>query len=223
MRDVWTRYVPFESLPQVLNPRGGYIHNENDSPHFTNVKGPVDTSNAFPNFEKPDLSLRGQLAIQLIGGDQKLSLEDVVRLKHSYRMLLADRVKADLIAAVKAKEPTGDVAAGSSVCSNAGTIRRRLRAKGQRSSNCGGPSIQVCAPRTARLCLMKGVSRKFGLRPIHLTRRAGLPIRFAPLSLSTGRWPKPRAGMEVLTLPGETSIVFGAAMLTFRSEVAPVR
>lgn len=110
MRDVWTRYVPFESLPQVLNPRGGYIHNENDSPHFTNVRGPVDTTNAFPNFEKPDLSLRGQLAFQLIGGDNKLSLEDVVRLKHSYRMLLADRVKADLIAAVKSKEPTGDVA-----------------------------------------------------------------------------------------------------------------
>ena len=115
MRDIWTRYVPFESLPQVLNPRGGYIHNENDSPHFTNVKGPVDTNNAFPNFEKPDLSLRGQLAIQLIGGDNKLSLEDVVRLKHSYRMLLADRVKADLIAAVKSKEPAGDVAAAISL------------------------------------------------------------------------------------------------------------
>jgi acyl-homoserine-lactone acylase len=111
MRDVWTRYVPFESLPQVLNPRGGYIHNENDSPHFTNVRGPVDTSNAFPNFEKPDLSLRGQLAIQLIGGDDKFSLEDVVRLKHSYRMLLADRVKSDLISVVNAKSPAGDIAA----------------------------------------------------------------------------------------------------------------
>ena len=111
MRDVWTRYVPFESLPQVLNPRGGYIHNENDSPHFTNVRGPIDTSNAFPNFEGPDLSLRGQLAIQLIGGDHKLSLDDVLRLKHTYRMLLADRVKPDLVAAVKSKNPTGEVAA----------------------------------------------------------------------------------------------------------------
>jgi acyl-homoserine-lactone acylase len=109
MRDVWTRYVPFESLPQVLNPKGGYIHNENDSPHFTNVRGPVDKTNAYPNFEPPDLSLRGQLAIQLIGGDNKLSLADVIRLKHSYRMLLADRVKSDLIAAVKAKEPNADV------------------------------------------------------------------------------------------------------------------
>jgi acyl-homoserine-lactone acylase len=110
--EMWSRYVPFESLPQVLNPKGGYIHNENNSPHYTNLRGPVDTKNAYPNFEEPELSLRSQLAIRLIGGDEKFSLEDVWRLKHDYRMLTAERVKGDLIAAVKATNPTGDVAAG---------------------------------------------------------------------------------------------------------------
>lgn len=62
------------------------------------------------HFEPPELSLRSQLAIQLIGGDDKFSLEDVVRLKHSYRMLTADRVKSDLVAALKATNPGGDVA-----------------------------------------------------------------------------------------------------------------
>lgn len=114
-RDVWTRYVSFESLPQVLNPRGGYIHNENDSPHFTNIRTPIDIKNAYPNFERPDLSLRSQLAIDLIGGDNKMSLEDVVRLKHNYRMLLAERVKPDLITAVKATTPSGDVASAIEV------------------------------------------------------------------------------------------------------------
>jgi len=109
--DAWTRLIPFEGLPQWLNPRGGYIHNENDSPHFTNVRGPIKTTNGYPNIEPPMLRLRSQLAIQLIGGTQKFSLEDVVRLKHNYRMLLADRVKADLLAAVRATKPTGDVAA----------------------------------------------------------------------------------------------------------------
>ena len=108
--DIWTKFVPFQSLPQFLNPPGGYIHNENSSPHYTNIRGPVNTQNAYPNFEPPRLSLRSQLALQLIGGDEKLSLEDVIRLKHSYRMLLADRVKNDLIAAVKATNPTGEVA-----------------------------------------------------------------------------------------------------------------
>jgi acyl-homoserine-lactone acylase len=112
LSEMWSKYVAFESLPQVLNPKGGYIHNENNSPHYTNVRGPVDVKNAYPNFEEPELSLRSQLAIQLIGGDEKFSLEDVWRLKHNYRMLTADRVKADLIAALKATNPTGDVAAG---------------------------------------------------------------------------------------------------------------
>jgi acyl-homoserine-lactone acylase len=110
MRDVWTRYVHFDLLPQVLNPPGGYIHNENDSPHFTNVRGRIDTRNLYPTFEEPHLLLRSQHAIELIDNRNKYSLEDVVRLKHSYRMLLADRVKPDLIAAVKKTKPAGDVA-----------------------------------------------------------------------------------------------------------------
>jgi acyl-homoserine-lactone acylase len=110
-RDVWTRYVPWDSLPQVLNPRTGYVHNENSSPHWTNLQAPLDTVNPYPNLEAPSLSLRSQHALLLVGGRQKLSLEEVLRLKHSYRMLLADRVKPDLIEALNASNPTGDVAA----------------------------------------------------------------------------------------------------------------
>ena len=113
--DVWTELVPFDALPQVLNPPGGYIHQENSSPHFTNVRTPVKMENAYPNFEEPRLSLRSQLAIQLIGGDEKYSLEDVWRLKHSYRALLADRVKADLLAALKTTNHSGDTTAAIEV------------------------------------------------------------------------------------------------------------
>lgn len=110
--DVWTQYVPFEALPQVLNPTGGYLHNENNSPHYTNIEGGVKTANAYPNFEEPELSLRAQLALQLVrGAIEKMSLEDVVKLKHSYRALLPERVKGELLAEVKKTGPTGDVAA----------------------------------------------------------------------------------------------------------------
>jgi len=113
--DMWTQYVPWDSLPQFLNPKGGYVHNENSSPHFTNIREKIDTTNKYPNLEKPALSLRSQLALQLVGGTNKVTLEDVVKLKHSYRMLLADRVKPDLLAAVKATNPTGDVAAAAAM------------------------------------------------------------------------------------------------------------
>lgn len=113
--DVWTKYVPYEDLPRFENPKGGYVHNENSSPHYSNVREPVKIENKYPNFEEPELSLRSQLALQLIGGDEKFSLEDVIALKHNYRMLLADRVKGDLVAAVKASNPTGDVATALSL------------------------------------------------------------------------------------------------------------
>jgi acyl-homoserine-lactone acylase len=108
--DAWTTYVPLDSLPQVLDPRGGYVHNENDAPYYTNMRQPLDPRNVPAYFPPPRLGLRSQLAIDLIDNDTKMSLEDVVKLKHSYRILLADRVRDDLVAAVRATNPTGDVA-----------------------------------------------------------------------------------------------------------------
>lgn len=104
--DVWTRLMTLDSLPQTLNPRGGYVHNENDAPHFANLNALLDTARYPDNVERGELRLRSQHALQLIGGRDKLSLEDVLRRKQSMRMLLADRVKPDLLEAVKASSPT---------------------------------------------------------------------------------------------------------------------
>ena len=103
--DVWTRYVDYDSLPQVLNPRGGYVHNENDPPYHATLRQVLDRAKYPANFPEPLLRLRSQMALALIDAPKKVSLEDVIALKHSYRMLLADRVKDDLIAAVRATNP----------------------------------------------------------------------------------------------------------------------
>jgi acyl-homoserine-lactone acylase len=55
--------------------------------------------------------LRSQHGIQLIGGKDKLTLEEVIARKHSMRMLLADALKDDLIAALAATQPAGEMAA----------------------------------------------------------------------------------------------------------------
>ncbi|HEX7023608.1 MAG TPA: penicillin acylase family protein [Gemmatimonadales bacterium] len=100
--EAWTRLVPWDSLPQLLNPKGGYIQQENDPPHFTNLLAPMDSARLPKTVPGPNLSLRSQLALDLLTrATKKLSLEDVIRLKHSYRMLLADRVKPDLLQAVR--------------------------------------------------------------------------------------------------------------------------
>jgi len=104
--DVWGSLWPYDSLPHLRNPKGGYIQQENDPFHYTNVNEIIPADRFPDNFSQPALGLRSQHALALIGGKQKFSLEDVVRLKHSYRMLLADRVKDELIAAVRAATPS---------------------------------------------------------------------------------------------------------------------
>jgi acyl-homoserine-lactone acylase len=111
--DMWSSLIAFDSLPQVLNPPGGYVHNENDAPYYANLHAILDTLNYPPNVERPALRLRSQLALQLIDNDRKLSLQDVITLKHSMRMLLADRVKDDLLKAVRSSTTDPNVLAAA--------------------------------------------------------------------------------------------------------------
>lgn len=101
--DVWQDIVPFDSLPQLLNPPGGFVHNENDSFHFTSPLAPLAPPALPAAWPEPSLGLRSQLAIQLLTGDDRLSLQEVIRRKHTPRMLLADRVKQDLLRALRAR------------------------------------------------------------------------------------------------------------------------
>lgn len=113
--DIWTRYVPFDSLPQLLNPRGGYVRNENDPPYHTNLRQVLDRAKYPANFPEPELRLRSQHSLLLIDNNRKYTLEEIVALKHSYRMILADRVKADLLAAVRASNPDSTVLAATAM------------------------------------------------------------------------------------------------------------
>jgi acyl-homoserine-lactone acylase len=116
--EVWTRLVEFDVLPQLLNPESGYLHNENDPFHYTNLNHIFDPSDFPPNFPEPRLRLRSQLALELVTDDDKLTLEEVVDLKHSMRMPLADRVKDDLIVAVRSSDPEPDLRRAIQVIDN---------------------------------------------------------------------------------------------------------
>ena len=107
--EIWTELHDLESLPQLLNPPGGYIRDENDGPWFTNMREPLDPADYPDYFEENEFGLRSQHSVLLIDNDDRLSLEDVVGLKHSYRMLLADRVKNELIGSVRARWESGPV------------------------------------------------------------------------------------------------------------------
>jgi len=106
---MWLDIVEWESLPMLLNPAGGYLRNENDSFHFTNLYEILPQENYPSYFDEPLFRLRSQHSHELVHNDTKFSLENVVAMKNSERMILADRVKDDLINAVMASNPEGDV------------------------------------------------------------------------------------------------------------------
>ena len=114
---VWTKLHPIEDLPQLFNPRGGYLQNCNSAPWWTSLRDPLDPKK-YPSYIEPggELSLRSQMSLEMLEGQAKLSLADVMRLKFNTKMLLADRVKPDLIKALKqTQHPSEDLRRGLAV------------------------------------------------------------------------------------------------------------
>ena len=58
--EVWADVIPFDDLPQLLNPPGGYLHNENDPFHFTNLNEILPPENYPDHFPEPRLRQRSQ-------------------------------------------------------------------------------------------------------------------------------------------------------------------
>lgn len=110
--EIWTAFHRTSELPQLLNPPGGYVQNCNSPPYLTNLSAPLDPAKFPPHFSPNDLSLRTQHSLRLVHNEQKYTLEEIIQLKHSAGMLLAERVKGDLIAAVKALPTTSELEAG---------------------------------------------------------------------------------------------------------------
>ena len=108
--EMWSELTSWDDLPLYLNPPGGYVQQANDTPDFINLNVRLDRDTVVPNLPDPRLRLRSQLSLQLIHGDEVLSLEDVIERKHSPRMLLADRVLDDLLAAAGAAGPDDGLA-----------------------------------------------------------------------------------------------------------------
>jgi acyl-homoserine-lactone acylase len=114
--DLWTRFRDVLTFPQRQNPPGGYVQNANNPPQFVSLRDPIDMSGFPPDFERGPLGLRPQLALDLIESKGQHSVQDVIDLKYSTRMLLAERIRPELIAAVRASGAApADAIAGADV------------------------------------------------------------------------------------------------------------
>ncbi|MBE3072245.1 MAG: penicillin acylase family protein [Acidobacteria bacterium] len=111
--NLWKKLHRLGDLPRSLNPAGGYIQNANNPPWFVSLRDPIDPAR-FPSYvERGELALRPQLAIQMLEARERFSPDDVVALKFTTRMLLADRVKPALLEAARAvADPGADLKRG---------------------------------------------------------------------------------------------------------------
>jgi acyl-homoserine-lactone acylase len=100
---VWADLHPTKDLPQLLNPAGGYIQNANNPPWFVSLRQKLDPARYPAYFERGELALRAQLALDMLEAREKFSVEDVKRFKFETRLLLAERVKPALLAAIDAR------------------------------------------------------------------------------------------------------------------------
>lgn len=81
---LWTEYLPFDRLPQVLNPPSGFVQNCNSSPFKTTVgpgnPNPEDYSSTFGIETK--MTNRALRAVELFGADESITEEEFYAYKY---------------------------------------------------------------------------------------------------------------------------------------------
>lgn len=98
---LWADVLGYDELPRVLDPPSGFVQNSNSPPWWTTWP-PLDPA-AYPPYLAPTwLGLREARGLELLLDADTVTLEHLVRMRYSNRMLLADRVLDDLIAAGRA-------------------------------------------------------------------------------------------------------------------------
>jgi acyl-homoserine-lactone acylase len=96
----WFTIYPLVKLPQLLNPLGGYIQNCNEAPWFANLEQPIERQKfLFITGENP--GVRTMLSLRMIEQRPDMTIEIVKSCKCDDTMLVAERLKPDLVLLLK--------------------------------------------------------------------------------------------------------------------------
>ena len=80
---VWRSYLPFEALPQVENPRAGFVQNCNSTPYQTTLGDDNPRADAFPEAAgiETKMNNRAHRSLALFGGTSPIARADFLRFK----------------------------------------------------------------------------------------------------------------------------------------------
>jgi penicillin amidase/acyl-homoserine-lactone acylase len=82
-KTLWTEYIPFDDLPQVMNPSSGFIQNGNGTPYRTTL----GADNPDPSHYSPTLGIDTEISnrslrmLELFGSDDSITPEELIQYK----------------------------------------------------------------------------------------------------------------------------------------------
>jgi acyl-homoserine-lactone acylase len=99
---LWRGVHGYDDLPRIVDPTSGFVQNSNSPPWFATRPTPLDTAR-FPSYLAPRwVGLREQRALQMLAADSSITFDELLAMRYSNRMLLADRVLDELVPAARA-------------------------------------------------------------------------------------------------------------------------
>jgi acyl-homoserine-lactone acylase len=100
-KNLWTEIHSFDELPSLFNPESGFLQNSNSPPWFATFPSNLNPGD-YPKYMAPEgLNLREQRGLEMLLDNDSISFEDLLEIRYSNRMLLADRVFDDLLPAAQ--------------------------------------------------------------------------------------------------------------------------
>jgi acyl-homoserine-lactone acylase len=103
----WNHILPENRLPHLVNPPGGYVQNCNSAPWYTTMQKIIDR-HKYPDDLTPNFnSMRTQLSLEMLEGDKSLTLDKLLKYKFNTKLLLADRVKPDVLKIIRGHTEEG--------------------------------------------------------------------------------------------------------------------
>ncbi len=100
-RALWTRTLPYEKLPRVVDPPTGWLQNANDPPWTSTIPVALNPMRYPPYLSPRFMHFRAQRSARMIQEDESITFDELVAYKHSTRSELADRLLDELVAAAR--------------------------------------------------------------------------------------------------------------------------
>lgn len=100
----WSLVRPVADLPQLLNPKSGYVQNANDPPWYANLQQQIEPGRYARYVDGDSLGWRGQVSLRILNAERRLTLERVMQHKYNAEVPFADRTKRDLLPLLRQHE-----------------------------------------------------------------------------------------------------------------------